>query len=62
LSHDGNEAIILKAEQDTDIEEQEIRVAVVLPPVKGEYDYHSSMPHTLPASQSTLLHLSTSQL
>jgi hypothetical protein len=62
LSHDGNEVIIIKVEEDIDIKEQEIRAAVVLPPVKAEYDYHSSRPHTLPASQSTLHHLSTSQL
>jgi hypothetical protein len=46
LSHDGNEVVIIKFEEDIDIKEQEIPVAVVLPPVKAEHDYHSSMPHT----------------
>jgi len=62
LPHDGNEVIIIKVEEDLDIKEQEIPVAVVLPPVKAEHDYHSSMPHTPTASQSTLHHLSTPQL
>jgi hypothetical protein len=62
LSHDGNEVIIIKVEKDIDVKEQEIPVSVVLPPVKAEYDYHSSMPHTPTSSQSTLHHLSTSQL
>ena len=62
LSHDGNEVIIIKVEEDIDIKEQEIPVAVVLPPVKAEHDYHSSMPHTPSASQATLHHLSTPQL
>jgi len=62
LSHDGNEVIIIKVEQDTGIEEQEIPVAVALPPVKDEHDYHSRMPHTPTASQSTLHHISTPQL
>jgi hypothetical protein len=62
LSHDGNEVIIIKVEEDIDIKGQEIPVAVVLPPVKAENDYHSSMPHTLTASQSILHHLRTSPL
>jgi hypothetical protein len=59
LSHYRNEVVIIKVEEDIDIKEQEIPVAVALPPVKAEHDYHSSMPHTLTASQSTLHHLST---
>jgi len=63
LSHDGNEVIIIKVEgEDIDIKEQEIPVAVVLPPVKAEHDYHSSMPHTPTASQTILHHLSTPQI
>jgi hypothetical protein len=62
LSHDGNEAMIIKVEEAIDIKEQEIRAAVVLPPIKAKHDYHFSMPHNLTASQSTLHHLSTSQL
>jgi hypothetical protein len=60
MSHDGNEIIIIKVEEDVDVIEQEIPVAVVLPPVKAEHDYHSNMLHTPNASQSTLHHLSTS--
>jgi hypothetical protein len=53
MSHDGNEVIIIKVEEDIDIKEQEIPVAVALPPVKAEHDYHSSMLHTPTAPQST---------
>jgi hypothetical protein len=59
LSHDGNEVVIIKVEENIGIKEQEIPEAVVLPPVKAEHDYHSSMPHTPTASQSILHHLST---
>ena len=62
LTHDGNEVVIIEVEEDVDIKEQEIPAAVALPPVKAEHDYHSSMPHTPTASQSTLHHLSTPQL
>jgi hypothetical protein len=62
LSHNGNEFIIIKVEEEVHIKEQEIPVAVGLPPVKAEHDYHSSMLHTPTASLSTLHYLSTSQL
>lgn len=62
MSHDGNEVIIIKVEEDVDVKEQKIPVAVALPPVKAEHDNHSSMPHTPTASQSILHHLSTPQL
>ena len=54
LSRDGNGVVIINVEEDVDIKEQEIPVAVVLPPVKAEHEYHSSMPHTPTASQSIL--------
>ena len=62
LSHDGNEVIIIKVEEEIDIKEQEIPVAVGFPPVKAEHDYHFSMTHTPTAFQSILHHLSTPQL
>jgi hypothetical protein len=62
MSHDGNEVIIIKVEEEVFVIEQEIPVAVSLPPVKAEHDHHSNMFHTPNAPQSTLHHLSTSQL
>jgi hypothetical protein len=52
--------VITKVEENIDIKEQEIPVAVARPPVKTEHDYHSNMLHTPNASQSTLHYLSTS--
>jgi hypothetical protein len=53
--------IIIKVEEPIDIKEDEIPVAVTLPPLNAEHEDHSSMLHSSIASPLTSQNLSTLQ-